>query len=959
MPAAEIASVALDADPLTRLAGEHRANLDPLDAGVFDLLDLVLVDHLVGMHQHFVGERVADVFERDAPQHAVAEAFDYLAAFDQRRHLDAVERAAIVLDDDRVLRHIDQAAGQVAGVRRLERGVGQALARAVSRDEVLQNRQTLAEVRRDRSLDDFTRRLRHQATESRQLANLLLGTAGARVGHDENRVERRPGDGLALVVLAEDLGRQSFDNGAADLILNFGPDIDDLVVALAVGDDAVVVLLLNLADLLLRAVEQMRLLRRNGHVLDRDRDSRLGGEFEADVLQAVGENDRGLVAGAPIDDVDQVAELLLLHRLVELGEGYLGRNDLVEQHAADRGGDALVTRQRSGGGRSGCGALLLGAQLAVGLRLRRDDSGRELRRHADGDLRVQIDLFVIVRDSHFLDVGEVLALAACERLLTRHVVKAQHHVLGRHDYRLAGSGRQDVVGRHHERARLDLRFDRQRHVHRHLVTVEVGVVRDAYERMQLNRLAFDQHRLERLDSQAMQRRRAVEQHRMLADNLVEDIPNVLALFLDHLLRALDSRDVALFFELVVDERLEQLERHLLRQTALMEPKLGAHDDNRAARVVDALAEQVLAEASRLALEHVGQRLERTLGRSGNRAAAAAVVEQRVDRFLQHPLFVADNDVGSVELDQPLQAVVTVDYAPIQIVEIGSGETAAVERNQRTKIRRNDRQDGEDHPLRLVARIAKRVDDLQALRNFLAARLARGSFHLGAQLFGQLVERELSQQRADRLGAHLGLEGVAVLLARLAIFALGQQLFVLQRSLTRVGDDVALEVQDLFEFLQRHVEQRADTRRQRAQEPDVRDRSGEIDMTHPLAPDFRLDYFDATLLADDAAMTHALVLAAVAFVVLGRPENLGAEQPVTLRLEGPVVDRFGLLDLAVRPRADHFRRRDRNPDRVERQWILGLLENAEEIFHLCYNSLALKPFAAARAAPCSGRAIGAP
>src|SRR5260370_7264888 len=90
------------------------------------------------------------------------------------------------------------------------------------------------------------------------------------------------------------------------------------------------------------------------------------------------------------------------------------------------------------------------------------------------------------------------------------------------------------------------------------------------------------------------------------------------------------------------------------------------------------------------------------------------------------------------------------------------------------------------------------------------------------------------------------------------------------------------------------------------------------------------------------MAHALVLAAVTFVVLGRPETLGSEQPVTLRLEGPVVDRFGLLDLAVRPRADHFRRRDRNADRVERQRILGLFENAEEIFHLYITPWPLSP-----------------
>ena len=39
---------------------------------------------------------------------------------------------------------------------------------------------------------------------------------------------------------------------------------------------------------------------------------------------------------------------------------------------------------------------------------------------------------------------------------------------------------------------LDLRLDRQRHVHGHLVAVEVGVVRRADERMELDGLALDQ-----------------------------------------------------------------------------------------------------------------------------------------------------------------------------------------------------------------------------------------------------------------------------------------------------------------------------------------------------------------------------------------------------------------------------------------------------------------------------------
>ena len=43
------------------------------------------------------------------------------------------------------------------------------------------------------------------------------------------------------------------------------------------------------------------------------------------------------------------------------------------------------------------------------------------------------------------------------------------------------------------------------------------------------------------------------------------------------------------------ERLEELEGHLLGQAALVQQQLRADDDDRTAGVVDALAEQVLAE----------------------------------------------------------------------------------------------------------------------------------------------------------------------------------------------------------------------------------------------------------------------------------------------------------------------------------------------------------------------------
>ena len=220
---------------------------------------------------------------------------------------------------------------------------------------------------------------------------------------------------------------------------------------------------------------------------------------------------------------------------------------------------------------------------------------------------------------------------------------------------------------------------------------------------------------------------------MILDDLFENVPNHRILLLDEFLRLLDGGAVAALFEPVIDERLEQLERHLLRKTALVQLQLGTDHDDRTAGVVDALAEQVLAETALLALQRVGQRLERTVVGAAQHAAAAAVVEQRVNGFLQHALFVAHDHVGSVQLHQLLQPVVAVDDAAVQIVQIGGGEAAAIERHQRTQFRRNHRDHVENHPLRLVAGLAEALDDAQTLGVLQLLLLRSFGLHLLADL----------------------------------------------------------------------------------------------------------------------------------------------------------------------------------------------------------------------------------
>ena len=83
-------------------------------------------------------------------------------------------------------------------------------------------------------------------------------------------------------------------------------------------------------------------------------------------------------------------------------------------------------------------------------------------------------------------------------------------------------------------------------MHRHLVSVEVGVEGRADERMDLDGFAFDEHGLESLDAETVERRSAVQKNRMLGDDLIEVVPDFRMLLFDLFLRGLDRADRGAF-----------------------------------------------------------------------------------------------------------------------------------------------------------------------------------------------------------------------------------------------------------------------------------------------------------------------------------------------------------------------------------------------------------------------------
>src|SRR5450432_3708524 len=107
--------------------------------------------------------------------------------------------------------------------------------------------------------------------------------------------------------------------------------------------------------------------------------------------------------------------------------------------------------------------------------------------------------------------------------------------------------------------------------------------------MNADRFAFDQLRFKSLDRQTVQSRRAVQKNRMTFGDLLEDVPNFRGLALDHFLRAAHGVHVAEIFESADDEGLEQNERHLFRQAALIQFQLWTDDNDRTARIIDSLA----------------------------------------------------------------------------------------------------------------------------------------------------------------------------------------------------------------------------------------------------------------------------------------------------------------------------------------------------------------------------------
>src|SRR3954471_15335958 len=391
------AAVAGLADARGRLALEHRAHRDG-DA----LLGRERLGHVSELLEAdlpaLLDQRAAALGGELARGEAPDEHLVGLAVGLEQRRLEVLLGAAVLDPDDHVLRDVDQAPGEVARVGGAQRGVGQALAGAVRRGEVLEHVQALHEVRLHGPLDDLALRVRHEASHARQLADLLEGPAGPGVGHHVDRVE--------LVEVR--------DHGVGNLVGRRVPLVGDRLVALLLGDQALVVLVLELLHPLLVLGEDLGLGGRDADVVLRDRHAGLGRVAEAEVLERVQDLGDRRRAERLHEIVDELRRVALLQRPVD--EPVLGLVELLTHRLLERALDLLVEDDAPDGGQDVAALLavlpVLGDVVELGVAV----LDRQLRL-----LRGPVDVRLDGR-----------AVQRLQRVLLRpvgQVVGAQDHVL--------------------------------------------------------------------------------------------------------------------------------------------------------------------------------------------------------------------------------------------------------------------------------------------------------------------------------------------------------------------------------------------------------------------------------------------------------------------------------------------------------------------------------------------------
>ena len=142
--------------------------------------------------------------------------------------------------------------------------------------------------------------------------------------------------------------------------------------------------------------------------------------------------------------------------------------------------------------------------------------------------------------------------------------------------------------------------------------------------------------------------------------------------------------------------------------------------------------------------------------------------------MEHPLFIADDNLRCSQVHEALEPVVPVNYPPIEVVQVAGGEAAAVQLDHGAELRGQYRQYGQNHVLDPVAAVAEGLHNPKAFDGLFAPLSGRG-LHLVDELLPKGLQVDGPQDGQNRLCAHGSLENAAIGLLQFPIARFGDEL----------------------------------------------------------------------------------------------------------------------------------------------------------------------------------------
>ena len=794
---------------------------------------------------------------------------------------------AVIFANDNVLSNVYQTTGQVTGVSGTQCGIRQTFTSTVSRNKVFQNGQAFTEVCFDRTVDDFTGRIGHQTTHTSQLTNLLGVTARTGVSHHVNTVE--------------------FIHGACheffgNFVSCFFPQRDNFTITFIIAHQAATEQSFSLINFAFSCFQDFCFFCRNFNVRSCDGDTSAACIVVTHFLNNVKNFSSTQVAKEFVSFSNEVTQFFFVHEFAKVPFFYAISINFFMVVTHFFGQFAIEDGVTNGGGNEAHAfSFFFANDLVIG--------------DIYFDLCLQRNNAMVVCQLSFVNAAEAHTFTFSAFTNDGQVVGTQNHILGRNCYRFAVFRSQDVVYGKHQHASFCLRFNRKGQMDCHLVTVKVSVVCSTNEGMQFDCTAFGEDGFECLDTQSVKGRCTVKKYRMFFDNFFKDIPYDGACTFYHAFSTLNVGSFAAVYQTFHNERFEEFQSHFFRQTALMHFQFRTNYDYGTARVVNAFTKQVLTETTLFTFEHIGQRFQGTVARTGYRTATTTIVNQSVNSFLEHTFFVTNDDVRSVELEQTFQTIVTVNYTTIQIVEVGGCKTTAVKLYHGAQFRRNYRNYIQNHPFRTVTGFKESFANFQTTYCTYFT-LAAYFFHFSAQFISQSLQVDFFQQFFNCGSTHTNFECVAIFITSFYIFTFAEQLFFGQRSFARIEDDVVSKIQYFFQAAGRNVKNQTHTARNTFEVPNVGNRCCQFDMTHTVTTNFATGYFNAAFVADNTFITNAFIFTAMTFPVFGRTKDSFAEQTVTFRFQSSVVNGFRFFNFTIGPSSDLVRRCQTNTHRLK-------------------------------------------